>query len=334
MGDGKPAQHEPTVVPWCTNSPPGPLSWQERGNKKTHPFSFQEKGPGDEFVRSGFMAPASWHLAGGVCQDEQKFASVNDNRTARPEEPPSSGGVSKGAGWRKWPVAEHSFLRRADPRTKLLVSVAASAGLMLPLPQLAAIFAGYFILITAAGLGRDMVVSLRRTAVFLIVLCAVDWLCVGFDFAVLVALRLVLLVTSFTVFFATTTPDELQAALEYIRVPARLAFTFATAYRFVALFGTEWRGIVEAQRARGIVLPALGWRGWHEPRQQLTKAVGLVVPAVVLATQRAWSINEAAAARGFDSPHRSSSRRLRLTRLDHVLLTATVGLWVALLACR
>jgi len=41
-----------------TNSPPGPLSWQERGNKKTRPFSFQEKGPGDEFVRSGLVAPA------------------------------------------------------------------------------------------------------------------------------------------------------------------------------------------------------------------------------------------------------------------------------------
>jgi energy-coupling factor transporter transmembrane protein EcfT len=205
---------------------------------------------------------------------------------------------------------------------------------MLPLPQLAAILAGYFILVTAAGLGREVVVPLRRTAVFLIVLCAVDWLCVGFDFAVLIALRLVLLVTSFTAFFATTTPDELQVALESFRVPARLAFTFATAYRFVTLFGTEWRGIVEAQRARGIVLPALGWRGWHEPRQQLTKAVGLVVPVVVLATQRAWSINEAAAARGFDSPQRSSSRRLRLTRVDHVLLTATVALWVALLACR
>ncbi len=227
-----------------------------------------------------------------------------------------------------------SFLRRADPRTKLLVSVAASAGLMLALPQLAVMLAGYLLLITTAGLGREVVAQLRRSSIFLIVLFAIDWVCIGFGFALLIALRLVVLVTSFTVFFASTTPDELQAALEHLRVPARLAFTFATAYRLVTLFGTEWRGIVEAQRARGIVVLPRSWRGWREPRQHLASAVALVVPAVVLATQRAWSINEAAAARGFDSPHRLSSRRLQLTWLDHLLLTATGALWVGLLACR
>jgi energy-coupling factor transport system permease protein len=227
-----------------------------------------------------------------------------------------------------------SFLRRADPRTKLLVSVAASAGLMLALPQLAVMLAGYLILITTAGLRWEVVAQLRRSGIFLIVLFAIDWVCISFGFAVLIALRLALLVTSFTVFFATTTPDELQAALEYVRLPARLAFTFATAYRFVGLFGTEWHGIVEAQRARGIVVLPRSWRGWREPRQHLASAVALVVPAVVLATQRAWSINEAAAARGFDSPHRSSSRPLRLTGVDHVLLTAAGALWVGLLACR
>ena len=37
------------MKPRHPNSPPGPLSWKERGRRKKLPFSSQEKGPGDEF---------------------------------------------------------------------------------------------------------------------------------------------------------------------------------------------------------------------------------------------------------------------------------------------
>ncbi len=40
-----------------------------------------------------------------VSQGERKLSLESDNRTARPEEPPSSGGVSKGARWRKSTVS-------------------------------------------------------------------------------------------------------------------------------------------------------------------------------------------------------------------------------------
>jgi energy-coupling factor transporter transmembrane protein EcfT len=116
-----------------------------------------------------------------------------------------------------------------------------------------------------------------------------------------------------------------------MRVPARLAFAFAAAYRFLRLLDSEWREIVEAQQARGIVIRAPSWRA---PRQSLARAMAIMVPAVVLTTQRAWSITEAAAARGFESPGRRSSRRLRLSRVDHFLLTAAVGVAVCLLAYR
>lgn len=227
-------------------------------------------------------------------------------------------------------VAAHSFLRRADPRTKLVLSVAASATVMLPLPQLAAVFTGYLALALTAGLERQMLAQLRRAAILLVVLFAADWLWIGFAFAVLIALRLVLLITAFSVFFATTTPDELQAALEHMGVPARLAFTFAAAYRFLGLMDSEWRGIIEAQQARGIVVQP---RSWRAPRQRLASTVALIVPAVVLATQRAWSINEAAAARGFESPGRRASRRLQLSRVDLLLLIAAMVFLAGLLAC-
>jgi energy-coupling factor transporter transmembrane protein EcfT len=62
--------------------------------------------------------------------------------------------------------------------------------------------------------------------------------------------------------------------------------------------------------------------------------VALAVPAVVLATQRAWAITEAAYARGFDSPHRRPYRQLSLRPLDWLLLLAAAGLVVVSLYWR
>lgn len=226
-------------------------------------------------------------------------------------------------------LARHSFLRRADPRTKLALSVAASLAVMLSLPRLVVFLACYVALINAAGLMRPVIIHLRRLSLFLSLLFAFDWLFIGLGFAVLITLRLWLLVTAFTLLFATTTPEEVRQALERLGVPQRLAFAFATAYRSLDLVETEWLGILEAQRARGIVGQKSADRGW---RQRLTIAVSLIVPAIVLITQRAWSMTEAAAARGFESPLRVPCHGLRLGRLDHLLLAGTAGLFLGLYA--
>lgn len=231
---------------------------------------------------------------------------------------------------RRDPVAQHSFLRHADPRTKLVLSLAASLAVMLSPPRLAVFLACYVVLVGAAGLLRQVSGHVWRLRLLLLVLFALDYLFIGLGFAIMITLRLVLLATAFTLLFATTTPEEVRVALERAGVPQRLAFTFAMAYRSLELVQTEWLGIIEAQRARGIAVEASGrggWAGWCEP---LKGAVSLIVPAVVLMTQRAWSITEAAAVRGFESPRRRPCRNLRLARLDQLLLAGTTGLFLGL----
>jgi energy-coupling factor transporter transmembrane protein EcfT len=58
--------------------------------------------------------------------------------------------------------------------------------------------------------------------------------------------------------------------------------------------------------------------------------VSLTVPAIVLTTKRAWAITEAAYARGFDSPHRTSYHTLKFSRLDGFLMVGTVALMIIL----
>ena len=230
-------------------------------------------------------------------------------------------------------IARESFLCHADPRTKLVLAVLASLAVMLPLTQLAIFLGAYLLLVGAAGLFRHITAQWWRLRVFLAVLFVLDWLVIGANFAVLITLRLALLATAFTLLFATTAPEEIRMALERIGLSSRFAFVFATTYRSLELVETEWQGILEAQRARGIVLqPLAGW-GWRQWSVQLRKSVALIVPAVVMVAQRAWHIAEAAAVRGFDSPRRTPFRSLRLARLDHVLLVlgggVFIGLWLS-----
>jgi biotin transport system permease protein len=235
---------------------------------------------------------------------------------------------------RRRPLSESSFLRRADARTKLLLSLVASAAVTLPLPQLGALAACFSALAFAAGIGTQALMQLRRMRLFLVVLFAVDWLFVGFDFAVLISLRLALLATAFTLLVATTAPDELRVALERLGVPRRLAFTFTTAFGSLAVFQQEWGEILEAQRARGIVPPRLQLRRWRDWPDIVAQLTWLIVPAFVLATQRAWSITEAATLRGFESPQRCADPVAGFALLDLLLSAGAVAVFAGLLACR
>ncbi|MFN8644735.1 MAG: energy-coupling factor transporter transmembrane component T [Candidatus Binatia bacterium] len=190
---------------------------------------------------------------------------------------------------------------------------------------------GAFALLLARGrLAGAALVPLRRVAPLLAVLFVLDWALIGGAFAVLVTLRLALLVSAFTVLVATTTPDELRVALERLRLPARLAFALASAYRSLAQAEREWQAIVEAQQARGVAPLAgdarLPWR------RRLADAVALVVPAIVLATQHAWSQTESAVMRGLESPHRARPEPAPLGALDRGLLASAAALLLAL-AC-
>jgi energy-coupling factor transporter transmembrane protein EcfT len=130
----------------------------------------------------------------------------------------------------------------------------------------------------------------------------------------------------FTLLFATTTPAEFTLALENLRLPYRYAFSLGLAFQSLTLLEEEWNGILEAQRSRGALRPSGNWR---DSLRQVPDLVALTVPAVVMTTKRAWSITEAAYARGFDSPHRTSYRRLQLTRLD--ILAMMVALLTSLI---
>ncbi len=217
-------------------------------------------------------------------------------------------------------LAEASPLRRADPRTKLVLSLCASLAVMLPLERLAAFMGLYVLLLFWARLLPEAAKQVWRLKWVLIILFILDWVLVSLYLAAIITLRIVLLAGAFALFVRTTTPGEFRLALEWLHVPYRYAFSVSLAFQSVGLLDDEWRAIREAQRARGAW--AFEWQGWRKLISQVRELVALTVPAIVLTTKRAWALTEAAYARGFDSPHRRPYRRLRMQRLDWLILTA------------
>jgi energy-coupling factor transport system permease protein len=224
-----------------------------------------------------------------------------------------------------------SPLRFADPRMKLALSLCLSLSVMLPLQRLVVAVAFYGLLLLWARLLPAAIRRVWQMRWVLLVLFVVDWLLISTELAVAVTLRVVLLSGTFALFFATTTPDELRLALEWMRVPYRYAFSLSLAFQSVSLLDEEWRAIREAQKARG-AWGSLG--GWRNVVGQLRDLVALAVPAVVMTTKRAWAMTEAAYARGFESPHRRPWRRLAMRWLDWLLLAITAAFSMALVLWR
>jgi energy-coupling factor transport system permease protein len=228
-------------------------------------------------------------------------------------------------------LLETSPLRRADPRTKLALSLAVSLVAMLPVERLALFMVLYAALLLWARLLSEAARQVWRLKWALVILFVVDWLVVDLNLAVAVTLRLILLGSAFVLFFATTTPGEMRLALEWLRVPYRYAFSVSLAFLSVGLIDDEWRAIREAQQARGAWAPASGWR---DLLRRLRDLVSLSVPAIVLTTKRAWAMTEAAYARGFDSPRRRPYRRLAMGWLDWALLAGAAVVILFLLLWR
>ncbi len=228
-------------------------------------------------------------------------------------------------------IIESSPLRRADPRTKLALCLCASLAVMLPLEKIIFFTAVYVIFLLWARLLPEAARQAWKLRWILGVLFLVDWLFVSLNLAMIVTLRLLLMAGVFAMFFSTTTPSELCLALVWLRVPYRYAFSISLSFQTVSSIDAEWRGILEAQRARGAFTAPSGWRYLVE---QVRNLVCMTVPAVVLTARRAWSMTEAAYARGFESPHRSTFNRLSMGAIDWIILAGALILATVLIIWR
>jgi energy-coupling factor transport system permease protein len=124
-------------------------------------------------------------------------------------------------------------------------------------------------------------------------------------------LRLVALMTSFSIFFLTVHPDELSQALIQMRVRFEFAFAMSMAMRYVPTLGQEAYAIMDTQKSRGVELD----KGNIITR--IRNIVPIIVPLIIVSIRRALSIAESMESRGFGaSKHRTYLEKLEFRKRD------------------
>jgi energy-coupling factor transport system permease protein len=185
--------------------------------------------------------------------------------------------------------------------------------------------------VLAAGVRKEWVRSLRG-AVFLVTMIFVFNFVFGYlyrtysgaallEYSLAMALRFLVLVESFSVFFLTTSPDHLSLALEQSHVPYEFTFAFTTAVRFVPVLAEEAQTIMDAQKARGLELE----RGNFLKR--VRNYIPILIPLIVSAIRRSLELAEAMESRGWGATkNRTNLYVLKMKAGDFALIAISIVL--------
>jgi len=191
-----------------------------------------------------------------------------------------------------------STIHALDPRSKFVLLVALSAASLIladPVTLLALLALEAAILRAARCLG-DWLASLRGLLLMLAVIFALNYLTLPSHklfTSLAMTMRFLDLATAFSIFFLTTTPDELATALEASGLPRDYTLMFTMSLRFVPTLARDLQTVADALKSRGLELEKGGLR------KRLRNYVYLLVPLIIYELRRSLMVAEALEARGF-----------------------------------
>ena len=146
----------------------------------------------------------------------------------------------------------------------------------------------------------------------------ITWSNVEYSFSL--TLRFIVLITSFSIFFLTTSPDKLSLTLEDLRVPFEFNFAFITAIRFVPVLADEAQTIMDAQRSRGLEL---------DKGSFLTKIknyIPILLPLIINSIRRSMELAEAMESRAFGAiENRTNLYELKMRGVDYLIFLISLS---------
>ncbi|MFX0169803.1 MAG: energy-coupling factor transporter transmembrane component T family protein [Candidatus Hodarchaeota archaeon] len=214
-----------------------------------------------------------------------------------------------------------TLMHRLDPRTTFFMAITFSiiGMLFLEIVPLLLILATMLPFILLARSGRQWSKSLRGLGILAGFILIINTFFITFSFALSTVLRLVVLMTAFSLFFLTVHPDDFALALIKLHIPYEFAFAFSMAVRYVPTIATETETIRDAQMSRGLELE----RG--NLLQKVRNYIPILIPIIVSSIRRALQVAESLESRAFGSTAtRTSLYDLNLRRSDYVMISLTL----------
>jgi len=220
-----------------------------------------------------------------------------------------------------------SFIHRADPRMKFILSLAfmTSAVLIMRPEILLSILVVQMLILASGRCLRDWLRSLKGLLLLLALIFAAQMLVTwSWISAITYSLRFIVVTSTMSWFFLTTSPDDLGLSLEQIGVPSDFSFAFTMAIRFVPVIGNEFQSVYDAQRSRGLEMEKGNFI------QRIRNYVPIMVPVFVDTIRRTYEIADAMEVRAFGAkPKRTRLNILVVKPTDWALLFAALLLFAA-----
>jgi len=213
-----------------------------------------------------------------------------------------------------------SFMHRLDPRTTLFMAIGFSilGMLFIEIVPLLMVLGLILPFLAVARSLRQWTRSLRGLAVLGIFILVINTLFAPLSLAISTVLRLIVLMSAFSLFFLTVHPDDFALALVKLHVPYDFAFAFSMAVRYVPTIATETETIRDAQMSRGLELE----RG--NLIRKVRNYLPILIPIIVSSIRRALQVAESLESRAFGAtPKRTSLHELRLRKRDVALMVFT-----------
>ncbi len=234
-----------------------------------------------------------------------------------------------------------SPIHSLDPRSKavfLLVLSALSISYSDPLTLIVLLII-QIPLVYMARVVKFWLNSLRGSVVLMMFIFGVNFLTSyfymgGFTFdgltmAAAMTIRFVTLIGAFSLFFLTTTPEDLSLALERLKIPYDICFAFTAAMRFVPDIALEAQSIMDAQKSRGLELEK------GKILERIRNMLPILVPLFIRSFQRSMELAEAMESRAYGAIRkRTSLYELKISRNDYILMVFSIIFMLAVIVIK
>lgn len=224
---------------------------------------------------------------------------------------------------------QKSIIHELDPRVKLLLTsflfILSIIGS--DLYQEAVTFTLIFLPSIIARVSRRLLRLVLFAIPFTVIIVILNLWGGGTLFnSIIISVRFVEIVASTSLFFITTSPDELEYVLRWFRLPRDFVFAFATSIRFVPVMLIDLNQIIDAQKSRGLEIERGG------PLKRIKNLIPVLVPLIVTALVRSGELAEAMEARGYGAVKRPTSLySLKIKDKDLIALAIIIPGSVALI---
>jgi energy-coupling factor transport system permease protein len=209
-----------------------------------------------------------------------------------------------------------------DPRAKFIMTIGifSVALLFSNIYALIMVFLVQLPIVYAAKSWRKWAGSMRAGLLLAVLIFVMNFVFGStLVFSAAMTLRFVSLMSAFSLFFMTTSPDDLGLALEQAHVPYTLSFTFTTAVRLVPTMALDAQTVIDAQRSRGLELDKGNFM------KRIRNYIPILIPLIVSAIRRSIELAEALESRGFGaSPNRQPLVILEMKPTDYIIIALTI----------